>query len=73
MQGEKSGIKIRILIINPLAYLTLCGCHGQNLVLGDAAASCTKSRLKITTIWDIAPCSLIDVNRCFKGAYCLHH
>jgi hypothetical protein len=28
--------------------------------------------LKMTNSWDIAPCSLL-VDRCFRGAYCLHH
>jgi hypothetical protein len=23
--------------------------------------------------WDVAPCSLIDTDRRFRGAYCLHH
>jgi hypothetical protein len=23
--------------------------------------------------WDVAPCSLVEVYRRFRGAYCLHH
>jgi hypothetical protein len=23
--------------------------------------------------WDVAPCSLVEVDRRFKGAHCLHH
>ncbi|CAH2325017.1 zinc finger MYM-type 1-like [Pelobates cultripes] len=45
MRGEKSGVKTRILNINPLAFFTPCGCHSWNLVLGDAAASCSKAKL----------------------------
>jgi hypothetical protein len=29
--------------------------------------------MKITAFWDTAPCSLVEVNRCFRGEYCLHH
>jgi hypothetical protein len=28
--------------------------------------------VKMTAYWDVAPCSLIGVDRCFRGAYCLH-
>jgi hypothetical protein len=23
--------------------------------------------------WDVAPCSLVEIDRCFGGAYCFHH
>jgi hypothetical protein len=23
--------------------------------------------------WDVAPCSLVEIDQCFRGAYCLHH
>jgi hypothetical protein len=23
--------------------------------------------------WDVAPCSLTGIYRCFKGTYCIHH
>jgi hypothetical protein len=29
--------------------------------------------LKMTAFWEIAPCSLVEVDRRFRGAYCLHH
>jgi hypothetical protein len=29
--------------------------------------------MKIIIYWDIAPCSLVEINQCFRGAYCLHH
>jgi hypothetical protein len=28
---------------------------------------------KLTVFWDIAPCSLAEVDRRLKGACCLHH
>jgi hypothetical protein len=28
--------------------------------------------MKIVALWDIAPCSVIEVDRRFRGAYCLH-
>jgi hypothetical protein len=36
---------------------------------------CIKSSyiLKSKAFWDIAPCSLLGVDRRFGGAYCLHH
>jgi hypothetical protein len=29
--------------------------------------------MNTTAFWDTAPCSLIERNRRFRGAYCLHH
>jgi hypothetical protein len=29
--------------------------------------------LRMRAFWDIAPCSLVGVDRRFKGAYCPHH
>jgi hypothetical protein len=29
--------------------------------------------LKFRVFWDLLPCSQIDVDRRFRGAYCLHH
>jgi hypothetical protein len=28
---------------------------------------------KTTAFWDIAPCILVEIDRRFRGAYCLHH
>jgi hypothetical protein len=33
----------------------------------------TAVSVKMTAFWDIAPRSLVEVNRRFRGAYCLHH
>jgi hypothetical protein len=27
----------------------------------------------MAVFWDVAPCSLVDIDRCFRGAYCLHY
>jgi hypothetical protein len=29
--------------------------------------------MKITAFWDIASCSLVAMDRHFRGAYCHHH
>jgi hypothetical protein len=29
--------------------------------------------MKMAVFWDVAPCSLVDIGRRFRGAYCLHH
>jgi hypothetical protein len=29
--------------------------------------------LKMTAFWDVAPCSLVEVDRRFRCTYCLHH
>jgi hypothetical protein len=31
------------------------------------------NRMKMTVFWDAVPCSLVEVYRRFRGAYCLHH
>jgi hypothetical protein len=29
--------------------------------------------LKLRVLWDVAPCSHVEVDRRFRGKYCLHH
>jgi hypothetical protein len=31
------------------------------------------SKLKMTVLWNIAVCSLVEVDRRFRGVYCFHH
>jgi hypothetical protein len=40
-----------------------------------AASQATRADifLKMTVFWDVAPCSLAEVYRRFRGAYCLHY
>jgi hypothetical protein len=33
----------------------------------------TAARVKMTAFWDTAPCSLVEVDRRFRRAYCLEH
>jgi hypothetical protein len=28
--------------------------------------------MKVTVFWDVAPCSLVEIDRCFRSAYCVH-
>jgi hypothetical protein len=32
----------------------------------------TVANIKMTVFWEVAPCSLIEIERRFRGAYCLH-
>jgi hypothetical protein len=32
----------------------------------------TAASMKFRVFWDVASCSLIEVDRCFGGVYCLH-
>jgi hypothetical protein len=32
-----------------------------------------KLKLKFRVFWDVLPCSQVDFDRRFRGAYCLHH
>jgi hypothetical protein len=33
----------------------------------------TAAIMKITVFWDVVPCSLVEIDRRFRGTYCLHH
>jgi hypothetical protein len=33
----------------------------------------TEAIMKMMAFWGIALCGLVEVNRRFRGAYCLHH
>jgi hypothetical protein len=33
----------------------------------------TAASMKFRVFWHIAPCSQVEVDRCFRGAYCRHH
>jgi hypothetical protein len=33
----------------------------------------TETGMKMAVFWDVAPCSLVDTDRHFRGAYCLQH
>jgi hypothetical protein len=29
--------------------------------------------MKMAVFWNVAPCSLVDIDRRFRGTYCFHH
>jgi hypothetical protein len=29
--------------------------------------------MNMTVFWDVAPCCRVEIDRRFRGAYCLHH
>jgi succinate dehydrogenase/fumarate reductase cytochrome b subunit len=33
----------------------------------------TAACMKMTVFWDVAPCSLVETDKRFRGACCLHH
>jgi hypothetical protein len=33
----------------------------------------TEESMKIKVFWGVGPCSLVGVDRRFRGAYCFHH
>jgi hypothetical protein len=33
----------------------------------------TAESTKFRVFWDVPPCSHVEVDRCFRGAYYLHH
>jgi hypothetical protein len=33
----------------------------------------TKRSMKMAVVWNVAPCSLVEIDRRFRGAYCPHH
>jgi hypothetical protein len=33
----------------------------------------TAANMRITALWDIAPYNVLEVDRRFRGQYCLHH
>jgi hypothetical protein len=33
----------------------------------------TAASMKFRVFWDVAPCSHVEVDRRFRGAYCLHY
>jgi hypothetical protein len=33
----------------------------------------TATSMKMTVLWNVASCSLVDTDRRFRGVYCIHH
>jgi hypothetical protein len=56
----------------PLGILQNANYSEENLKICEILGS-HASNMNMTAIWDIAPCSLVEVVQHFRGAYCLHH
>jgi hypothetical protein len=41
--------------------------------LGLSHSGKNRLKVKMAVFWDVAPCSLVEVYRRFRGACCLHH
>jgi hypothetical protein len=39
----------------------------------DESTQQANSPLKMTAFWGIVPCSLVKIDKRFRGAFCLHH
>jgi hypothetical protein len=64
--------------------LRLPTCYGKNLAEQRVVVTLTHRRVqtkvrehyrsvKFRVFFDVAPCSRVEVDRLFKGPYCLHH
>jgi hypothetical protein len=47
--------------------------HSEECISPDAMKRAKQRDFKMSVFWDLAPCSLVVVDRCLRGAYCLHH
>jgi hypothetical protein len=44
----------------------------MNMVMNARFQVLTAASMKFRLFWDVAQCSHVEVNRRFRGAYCLH-
>jgi hypothetical protein len=47
--------------------------HKRNWVVLVRSEVLTAASMKMTVFWVVAPCSLVEVYRLFRGVCCLHH
>jgi hypothetical protein len=47
--------------------------YRTNIHLNFPTSFWATSNLKMAVFWDVAPCSLVDINRRFREAYFFHH
>jgi hypothetical protein len=47
--------------------------HSKNVLYEVGFEVLTAASMKMAVFWVVAPCSLVEVYRRFKGACCLHH
>jgi hypothetical protein len=52
-------------------YFAVCCC--VKIVSENHAGLGLRYQMKFRVLWDVAPCSHIEVDQRFRGAYCLHH
>jgi hypothetical protein len=69
MSPEKQNNKNIIVKID--SRLCFWNLHGISLQLKFHVLRATS--MKMAVFWDVASCSLVDINRRFWGAYCLRH
>jgi hypothetical protein len=59
--------------INHFTRLHLIADYPQNKSSLSGVSFASRPKLNMTIIWDIVTCSLVEIDRRFRGAYCLHH
>jgi hypothetical protein len=55
---------------NNVCYFILISSGGWHVLQKEAKIL---RHVKFRVFWDVAPCSHVEVDRRFRGAYCLHH
>jgi hypothetical protein len=53
-----------------LVAISIISCSGLKLKVIRTGLT---FRMKMTAFWNKVPCSLVEADRPFRGAYCLHH
>jgi hypothetical protein len=57
--------------ICPTRFKTLHSTHRVYLLV--RLQVLTEANMKMAVFWDVAPCSLVEIDWHFRGAYCLHN
>jgi hypothetical protein len=75
IETRSPGLAVRSQILYWLSY---CGFEKQlkvitNVIMYVRFHVLTAVSTKIVAFWDIAPWSLVEIDRRFRGEYCLHH
>jgi hypothetical protein len=80
MDGRRSdclaGLSAQLNVLVPLLLLffplniLFCRCRPMLVCLRFQVL--TAASVKVAIFWDIAPSSLVEIDRRFRGAYCLH-
>jgi hypothetical protein len=70
MQGQKMN---KMNTKNEGFYNFFSGGGAQFSSLPHAQETLVTALIKMTVFWDVTPCSLVETDQCFRGAYCLCH